>query len=46
MSAQNYNDLAEHFGHDLTIALYDESDNVAVECIDCYEVLLDFDREK
>ena len=45
MSVQNFEDLAEHFGHTLTVALYGEVDNVAIECEDCYEVLLDFDKE-
>jgi len=45
MSAQNYNDLATHFGHSLTVALYGEGDNVAVECEECSEVLLDFDND-
>lgn len=44
MSVQNYNDLAEHYGHSLTVALYGEGDNVAIECEECYDVLLDFDR--
>jgi hypothetical protein len=46
VSVQNYNDLAEHFGHSLTVALYGEGDNVAIECEECYEVLLDFDKEQ
>lgn len=45
MSAQNYSDLAVHFGHSLTVALYGEGDNVAIECEECSEVLLDFDNE-
>jgi hypothetical protein len=45
MSAQNYGDLAVHFGHDLTVALYGEGDNIAIECEECSEVLLDFDNE-
>ena len=45
MSAQNYSDLAVHFGHSLTVALYGEGDNIAIECEECSEVLLDFDNE-
>lgn len=45
MSAQNYDDVAEHYGHSLTIAIYGEGDNVAVECEDCNEVLLDYDKD-
>jgi hypothetical protein len=46
MSAQNYNDLAEHFGHPLHIAIYGDQTNVAIECEECDEVLLDFDNEE
>jgi hypothetical protein len=44
MSAQNYGDLAVHFGHDLTVALYGDRNNIAIECEECSEVLLDFDN--
>jgi hypothetical protein len=44
MSAQNYNDLSEHYGHKIDIAIYGNEANVAVECEDCSEVLFDFDR--
>jgi hypothetical protein len=44
MSVQNYADLISHRGHKLNIhTYYDE--NVAIECEDCYEVLLDYDKE-
>lgn len=50
MSAQNFDDLIRHEGHEVTIATYfdhnKETINVAVECEDCYEVLLDFDKEE
>ena len=49
MSAQNFNDLIEHYGHEVVVARYtDEKGDaqaVAVECNDCHEVLLDYDRE-
>ena len=47
MSAQCYIDLIRHHGHNIEIATYgpkDEPLNVAVECTDCNEVLMDFDR--
>ena len=44
MSAQNYADLVAHEGHDLAVYRY-YSENVAIECNDCHEVLLDFDNE-
>ena len=44
MSVQNYSDLVAHKGHKVSIyTYYDE--NVAIECEDCHEVLLDYDRE-
>lgn len=44
MSVQNYTELLAHKGHDIKIhTYYDE--NVAIECNDCFEVLLDFDNE-
>lgn len=50
MSAQNFDDLAKHAGHEIEIGEYfDHSKqviNVAVECMECYEVLLDFDKEE
>ena len=43
MACQNYNDLYSHREHKISIhTYYDE--NVAIECEDCHEVLLDFDR--
>ena len=44
MSVQNYTELLAHKGHDITISTYAE-ENVAIECNDCFEVLLDFDNE-
>ena len=45
MSVQNYNDLSEHYGHSLDIAIYGDNANIAIECENCNEVLLDFDNE-
>jgi hypothetical protein len=45
MSVQNYTELLAHKGHDIKIhTYYDE--NVAIECNDCFEVLLDFDNDE
>jgi hypothetical protein len=46
MSVQNYNDLVEHLGHNLTVALYGNGINATIECVDCYDILLDYDRER
>ena len=48
MSVINYDDLIVHKGHKIEVVTYgfEDSDvNVAIECEDCSEVLLDFDRE-
>ena len=55
MGVSSFNDLKEHIGHRIECACYvdrrevDEDGNplivnVALECVDCFEVLLDFDR--
>ncbi len=46
MSVQNYNELSEHFGHPIEIAMYGVDTNLAIECVDCNEVLLDFDNNE
>ena len=46
MSATNYNDLKRHIGHNIVCISYgEEAENVAIECEDCNEVLLDYDKE-
>jgi hypothetical protein len=47
MGAHSFEDIDRHYGHELAVVLYgkDHPDNAAIECIDCAEVLLDFDRE-
>lgn len=40
----SYDELMVHFGHKIEIANY-AGINVSVECYDCSEVLLDFDKE-
>ena len=44
MSATDYNDLSRHIGHDVVVVTYADT-NVAIECEECNEVLLDFDKE-
>ena len=46
MSAMSYADLRTHLGHRIECVGYGDAgnpQNVSVECVDCYEVLLDFD---
>ena len=57
MSAHNFTDLRQHAGHDIECVTYGIKGyrgsmasayapmNVAVECVTCSEVLLDFDRD-
>ena len=49
MSVSNFNDLDKHYGHEISVFRYsipntDIVENVALECADCDEVLLDYDR--
>ena len=44
MSVNNYEDLLKHKGHKIEVVTYG-NENVAIECEDCNEVLLDFDNE-
>lgn len=48
MSVNNFAELLAHAGHKVSVNTYgDKSDpvNVAVECFDCQEVLVDYDKE-
>ena len=44
MASANYEELNAHIGHSVVVANY-ATENVAIECEDCSEVLIDFDRE-
>lgn len=48
MGVYDYEDLRRHIGHKIVCVCYGKKgkapDNVAIECEDCYEVLLDFDN--
>jgi hypothetical protein len=47
MSASSYRELRRHIGHRVEVGFYGFSgspDSIVVECNDCCEVLLDFDR--
>lgn len=46
MSAFNYQELARHVGHKIVCVSYGDGVNVAVECEDCNEVLMDYDKEE
>jgi len=46
MAVTCYEDLLRHVGHRIECVTYAGGENVALECEDCYEVLIDFNREK
>jgi len=47
MSVHSFDDLVCHEGHHIQVVTYGiapgEAVNAAIECVTCYEVLLDFD---
>lgn len=46
MSVINFEQLKEHVGHKLEIAVYGNPQvNATIECLRCNEVLLSFDKE-
>lgn len=44
MGVHSYADLIQHDGHNVVVVAYADGANIAIECEDCYEVLLDYDR--
>jgi len=51
MSCTNYEDLKAHLGHKIVCVAYGrktlrgcERVNIAIECEDCNEVIIDFDK--
>lgn len=46
MKKQNvlYDKILQHWGHKVEIANYAEGANVAVECLDCNEVIVDVNK--
>lgn len=45
MSAHTHADLAPHVGHTIECVSYAFGENIALECIDCNVVLLDFNED-
>jgi hypothetical protein len=49
MSAETYEDLKQHYGHEVVVAQYTDNEGdaavYAVECNDCDEALLTYERE-
>jgi hypothetical protein len=49
VSVSTYNELKDHIGHSISCVPYGPAKNpvnVAIECNDCYLVLLSFDKPK
>lgn len=47
MGAYDFKDLKRHVGHRIECVTYGNPPvNVAVECVTCNEVLIDFDKEE
>ena len=47
MSVNTFRELCEHVGHNVECVTYgDPAVNVALECMDCKEVLVDFDNKE
>jgi hypothetical protein len=44
MSVSSYEGIAAHVGHRIECVSY-AGENAAIECLDCNEVLIDFDKE-
>lgn len=47
MSAADFKDLTTHIGHKIVVVTYGRpTQNVAIECETCAEVLIDFDKNE
>lgn len=46
MSVSTFKELMNHVGHDVVVAYYGVNENVAIKCLNCNEVLMDFDNPK
>ncbi len=46
MAVNSFKELRSHVGHQVEVVVYGIDANVAIECFDCNEVLVDFDNEE
>lgn len=44
MSVNSYTELLEHVNHEIECVAYGDDANVAIECVTCGEVLVDYDQ--
>lgn len=45
MSVLSAIEVATHIGHEVEVVSYANGQNVAIECVDCSEVIVDFEEE-
>ncbi len=46
MACYDFASLRPHVGHKVEVVVYGNEENVAIECMDCMEVLIDFNKEE
>jgi hypothetical protein len=44
LSKNNFNELLYHVGHNIECAVYGDEENVAIECLTCGMVLIDYNN--
>ena len=44
MTMSNFDRVLSHLGHELEVAVYGDNENVAIECLTCMEVVVDYDQ--
>ena len=42
----NFDRVLSHLGHELEVAVYGDNENVAIECLTCMEVVVDYNQEE
>ena len=42
----NFDKVLSHIGHDLEVVVYGDNENVAIECLTCMEVVVDYNQEE
>ena len=46
MGCHDFESLKVHVGHRIECVAYGDYHNVAIECLDCNEIILDYDNVK
>ena len=42
----NFDKVLSHLGHELEVAVYGDNENVAIECLTCMEVVVDYNQSE